>query len=106
MRIGFTLLVLALALFVSPIQAADDPRNIAGYDKTVWGMSEDEVLEAESPRAEKLDEAERTKAGIRSIIIREVEIASAKFRVWFFFDDKSRKLIQVGLASFEEKIRA
>jgi hypothetical protein len=50
MRIAVVVLQLAVTLFAALLFAADtDPRNIAGYDKTVWGMSEDEVLAAEAP---------------------------------------------------------
>jgi hypothetical protein len=91
------------AFFVRAILAADDPRNIAGYDRTVWGMSEDEVLNAESPLAEKLDKPVKTAAGdIRSITIKEIKIASTEFRVMFIFDSKNRKLKQVTLEGLSD----
>ena len=50
--------VVAILLFsvfaASEAQAADDPKNMGGYGKTVWGMTPDEVLSVEAPRAEKL----------------------------------------------------
>lgn len=89
--------------FVRPTLAADDPKNIAGYDKTVWGMSEDEVLNAESPLAEKLANPVKTAAGdIRSITIKAIKIASTEFRVLFIFDSKDRKLKQVTLEGLND----
>lgn len=91
----------ALILFVrSTLAADDDPRNIAGYDKTVWGMSEDEVLAAEAPRAERLEKPSRRVNGdIVSIVIRELETEGIQFSAYFIFDSQNRKLIAVGLQS-------
>jgi hypothetical protein len=99
LRILFIALQLALAFFVGPIQAADDPRNIAGYDKAVWGMSEDEMLKAESPRAEKVDKPFMSQEGIDSVTIKEIEIGPHKFHATFTFDHKSQKLVRVYLTS-------
>jgi hypothetical protein len=102
-KLTFCFLQVALILFVSSLLLADEPRNIAGYDKTVWGMSEDEVLNAESPQAERLDKPVKTANGdIGSITIKEIEIASTKFRVLFIFDYESRKLRQVTLESVKD----
>jgi len=94
-------LQLGLILFVwGTLAADDDPRNIAGYDKTVWGMSEDEVLAAEAPRAEKLANPSRMANGDTvSIVIKGLEIERIQFSAYFIFDSQNRKLIGVGLQS-------
>ena len=92
-------LQLVFALLVCPIQAADNPINLAGYGKTVWGMSESEVLKAESARAEKLDKPIEGKTLVATITIREIEIDTIKFRVLFSFGHKTRKLAAVNLIS-------
>ncbi|UZJ39524.1 hypothetical protein OO185_00015 [Prosthecochloris sp. SCSIO W1102] len=40
-------------------KGAGDPKNIAGYGKTTWGMTPNEVVNAEAPRAEKLENPEK-----------------------------------------------
>lgn len=102
MRHLFLAAPLALTLLVSLAHADDDPRNIAGYDKTIWGMSVDEVLAAESPRVEKLEKPEIFKTGISPIIINEIQIGVSKFRVLFIFNEKEQKLMQVNLAGYEQ----
>ena len=103
MKTVFFALLLMSTLFGRPILAADDSRNIGGYDKTIWGMSEDDVLRAESPLAEKLDKPEKAETGdIRSITIKAIKIASTEFRVMFIFDSKNRKLKQVTLESLND----
>jgi len=94
-------LQLGLILFVwGTLAADDDSRNIAGYDKTVWGMSEDEVLAAEAPRAEKLANPSRMANGDTvSIVIKGLEIERIQFSAYFIFDSQNRKLIGVGLQS-------
>src|SRR4030042_2300819 len=97
-------IVLLLCLFGSNItQAADDPRNIAGYGKTVWGMTPDQVLNAEAPRAERLEKPLKFKTGLGIIIMKEVQIGAAKFSAIFIFDEPGQKLRQVNLTSFEKK---
>lgn len=91
----------ALILFVPPSLAADeDPRNITGYDKTRWGMSEDEVLTAEAPRAEKLEKPSTMVNGdLVTIVIKGVETEGIQFTAYFIFDSQNRKLVNVSLQS-------
>jgi hypothetical protein len=104
MRTVFLASLLTLTLFLRPSLADDDSRNIAGYGNTVWGMTEDEVLKAEAPRAEKLDKPDKIlPAGdIQSIVINNIDVGVRKFRALFTFDAKDRKLKQVTLESVEE----
>ena len=97
-------IALLLCLFGSNItQAADDPKDIAGYGKTAWGMTPDQVLNAEAPRAKRLEKPLNFKAGLGIIIIKEVQIGVAKFSAIFIFDEPGQKLRQVNLTSFEKK---
>ena len=97
-------ITLLLCLFgLSITQAADDPRNIAGDGKTVWGMTPDQVLNAEAPGAERLEKPLKFKTGLGIIIIKEVQIRVAKFSAIFIFEGSGQKLRQVNLTSFEKK---
>jgi len=84
-------------------QATDDPKNIAGYGNAAWGMTPDQVLNAEAPRAERLEKPLKFKIGLGMIIIKEVQIGAAKFSAIFIFDESGQKLRQVNLTSFEKK---
>ena len=83
--------------------AADDPGNIAGYGKTVWGMTPDEVVIAEKPRAEKLEKTEKFKNGLGMVTIKEIQIGITKFSAIFIFDESGQKLYQVNLTGAEKK---
>ena len=97
-------ITLLLCLFgLSITQATDDPKNIAGYGKTAWGMTPDQVLNAEAPRAERLEKPLKFKTGLGIIIIKEVQIGDAQFSAIFIFDESGQKLRQVNLTSFEKK---
>jgi hypothetical protein len=97
-------MALLLCLFgLNITQAADDPKDIAGYGKTAWGMTPDQVLNAEAPRAKRLEKPLNFKAGLGIIIIKEVQIGVAKFSAIFIFDEPGQKLRQVNLTSFEKK---
>ena len=101
MKIISIALQLALILFVRPSLAADDdPRNVTGYGKSVWGMSEDEVLAAEAPRAERLEKPSTMVNGDTvSIVVKGVETEGIQFTAYFIFDSQNRKLINVSLQS-------
>ncbi len=97
-------LQLALILVMrSPLKADGDAKDIAGYDKTMWGMTEEEVLAAEAPLAERLEKPSTMVNGdIVTIVIRGIEIAGIQFSGYFIFDPQDRKLIAVGLQSAME----
>ena len=100
MRTVSLALQLALILFVRSTLAADnDPRNISGWDKTVWGMSEDEVLAAEAPRGAERVVPKNETGDIGTIVIKNLEITGKQFSATFSFDSKNRKLKYVGLMS-------
>lgn len=98
--------VVAILLFgvfaASAAQAADDPKNMSGYGKTEWGMTPDEVLSAEAPRAEKLEKPENFKTGLGLISIKEVQIGVTKFSAIFIFDKSGKRLRQVNLTSLKK----
>lgn len=99
--------IVAILLFclsaASSVLAADDPKSMAGYGKTTWGMTPDEVLKAETPRAEKLEKPEKFKTGLGIITIKEIQIGVTKFSAIFIFDESGQKLQQVNLTSAEKK---
>ncbi len=98
-----TVLAIQLVLiFFAPVAlvADDDAKNIAGYGKTIWGMTEDEVLKAEAPSAKRLKNPEITQIGdLGSVVINQVRIAETNFTVNFIFDRKNHRLVRVDLES-------
>jgi hypothetical protein len=96
-------ILLACLLSAGSVQAADDLKNLAGYGKTTWGMTPDEVLNAETPRAEKLEKQDKFIAGLSMVTIKEIQIGDTKVRAIFIFDELSHKLRQVILTGAEKK---
>ena len=100
---SIVVVLLLCLLAASSVLAADDPKNIAGYGKTTWGMTPDEVLNAETSRAEKLENPEKFKTGLGIVKIQEIQIEVTKFSAIFIFDESGQKLQQVNLTSAEKK---
>ncbi len=76
------------------------PLDTKGWNKTVWGMTEDQVLAALPGLAKRQagPEADRPFRGlITPIIIDTVEIDGTPTRVRFRFDPATRELVQVHL---------
>jgi len=77
---------------------ANDPRNIAGYSKTKWGMTIDEVLKAEAPRA---IIGGKTSDNRDYVTINNIDISRTKFNAKFYFDKDTGKLNLVALEGQE-----
>jgi len=102
MNKAFFVILLLCLLASSSALAIDDPINIAGFGKTKWGMSPEQVLKAETPRAKKIDPPEEFKGGIGLIAIDEIEIGILKLKVTFIFDESGKELKQANLTSYEK----
>lgn len=72
-----------------------------GYSKTVWGMSPDQVVEAEGGRAV-LIKPEQFKNSWGKAKIDNVSIGGRPYTVTFLFDSQD-KLVQTNVASNENK---
>jgi hypothetical protein len=78
--------------------------DLDGYGRTAWGMTEDEVLRADAPRAEWRERSEILVGGRTATIrIKELGTQAGEFGADFIFEDSNRRLIQVNLTSLGEK---
>lgn len=97
-----TLLLTALLLTPGLAPAQDDPKNINGYGKAVWGMTVPQVLEAESPRASPAAKKDSFGDGAVVLIdIQGIEISGTPFQARFAF--KNDKLTRVQVTTSEDK---
>ena len=95
-------LFLALLAFVQLARADADSQAIAGYGKTTWGMTPEEVIAAESPRAKASPKPSKYKNGAGLVMIPSLKIRSVGFGAVFVFD-ANRKLNHVILEGEEQK---
>ena len=86
-------------LLISPILAF---ANGAGYGKTTWGMSPQEVVAVESNRAT-LIEPKKYSGAWGKVQINNVSIGSGSYTVDFLFDE-SDKLVQTNVTSNEKTL--
>ena len=82
-------------------QGPGSPRDIDGWGKTRWGMTESEVLKAMPGEAVQLGKSEKFKSGEATIGIKDFELASHRFSVRFIFDTVTRRLNAVHLQLIE-----
>jgi len=85
-------------LLISPILAF---ANGAGYGKTTWGMSPQEVVAVESNRAT-LIEPKKYSGAWGKVQINNVSIGSGSYTVDFLFDEYD-KLVQTNVTSNEKR---
>jgi len=83
--------VLLLALAAWPALAAD----LAGWDKTRWGMRSGEIAALYGQRAVKLDGRIEFDRLYTDIALRQQPFAGLDFTVYFQMDEHSRRLAQV-----------
>lgn len=89
----------SLMLVGSAVFAEETPQSLAGYGKTTWGMSPEQVVEAEAPRAEKLTKPEN----LGLVKINNIKIGIYTFNANFIFDEVSMSLNKVNLTLAEDK---
>ncbi len=99
---------LAISLFsASVVCAEENPKSITGYGKTTWGMSVEQVVQAESPRAQKLSEPQKYGKGSLGLVeISDIKIGASTFRASFLFDESGQLLRQVNLSGLEKSAGA
>jgi hypothetical protein len=78
-------------------QGATSPRDIAGWGKTSWGMTESEVLTVLPGEAIRLAKPDKFDSGEALIGIEDFELAGGRFSVRFVFDTVNRRLNAVNL---------
>jgi hypothetical protein len=84
-------------------QTSNDSKNISGYGKTSWGMTPEQVLNAE-PRANKLNKyKEYTDDKLGLLSIDSINLDGEKFKTIFIFD-KTNKLRRVELENENDSL--
>jgi len=87
----------------------EDPRSIEGYGKTRWGMTEEEVIQAEAGRVERLDKPEpfgaqgKPPIDIGRLKFKRLEIDGREYTAYCCFDPTDNRLSRVIISSFEAK---
>ena len=71
------------------------PKDIDGWNKTRWGMTENEVLEALEGKATTIGEPKKYKNGYSPIVLKEIQINDHKYTANFVFDNNNKKLVMV-----------
>jgi hypothetical protein len=81
-------------------QAQDSPRDVAGWAKTRWGMSEMAVKAAVGKTSSSVDsdQPENNKDAYVPFVLPSLDIGRYSFRVRFVFDKKTRTLRNVSLS--------
>lgn len=92
--------IVFLFFFISSTYASID--KILGWGKTIWGMTEEEVLKVEH-RAFKFPNPEIYPECTPSIGIKKIRIGTAEFDVKFLFWNNDKKLMKVIFSSFEKE---
>ena len=76
--------------------------TLDGYGKSKWGMSPQQVVEAEGGRAHLLKTPVKYFNSFGKVSINSVEIGSSDYEVIYLFD-KENKLVQVNVSSKEKE---
>src|SRR5260370_41000594 len=83
---------LLLRVFVAGMACgSDDPQDLNGYGKSVWGMTTEEVIKAEAPRAERLEKPSKFKTGLGLVSIKNISIGVNPFVATYIFDESGQK---------------
>lgn len=95
MNIYRILLILAFSFAFAESKA--ETKELDGYGKTNWEMSESKVMEVESERIKKMELPDVIDHLIGSLQIDDIEIAGQKFNAILYFDNQTNKLARVNI---------
>lgn len=83
----------AVGLLISlTLQAIAQPKDVEGWNKAKWGMTEDEILKAFEGQIEKLPQPKVEPSNYSNLVLRGVEIGGNKFFAQFWFGKSSNQL--------------
>ena len=99
LRVAFSVLLLGGC---ASHAATTDQSNINGYGKTTWGMTPDQVLNAEAPEAKRVENPEPLGDLTSAVVIGEIQLGTDKFTAQFYFDS-DRRLQTVVVTCLEKK---
>ena len=81
-------------------------QDFMGWNKTHWGMTENEILEVFKDKIVRFDQTESYRDGkeFASIGMKDLEIINTKFNVSFVMDQDTKKLIRVTLQPADKTV--
>lgn len=102
--------VLFIILFVicTSNYSFGQPKDVEGWNKARWGMTENEVLKVLEGKATAIEKPQKYQGlskqwdAYAPVVLDEIEIGNDKYTVDFIFDDNDKKLIMV-IVSIKDK---
>jgi len=94
-------LLIILVVICASNYSFGQPKDVEGWNKARWGMTENEVLKVFEGKATAIEKPRKYQGlskqwdAYSSIILDEIEIGKDKYTVDFIFDDKDKKLIMI-----------
>jgi hypothetical protein len=99
-------LIIALCVISGVFGQPKDPKDIEGWSKSRWGMTEEEILKAFKGKAVRLKEKETYHGAYATIGINDLEIDGHKYQVRFLMDNIKETLQQVNIKLKDNELSA
>lgn len=90
-------IIIIFLSFIFFMVASAQPKDIPGFMKTKWGMTDEEILNAMKDEAVKLKSKKLFRTSYSNIGLKEVTIDSNKFIGYFLMNEDTKTLSQVNL---------
>ena len=96
MRIFRLLVMLALVGMIAlPLQTLAQPKDVEGWNKARWRMTEEQILSAFEGQVERLPETTKYTRVYANLWIKNLDIGGEQYEVLFQMDNKTNQLVQV-----------
>jgi len=99
-------LIITLCLISGVFGQPKDPKDIEGWSKSRWGMTEEEILKAFKGEAVRLKGKEIYHGAYATIGINDLKIDGHKYQVRFLMDDVKKTLQQVNIELKDDELPA
>jgi len=92
-----------VGMIALPLQTLAQPKDVEGWSKARWGMTEEQILSAFEGQVEQFPKTETYQGVYVNLWIRNLDIGGEQYEVRFQMDNKTSQLVQVLIKPKEGK---
>ncbi len=96
------IILILFVFFIHEQHCLAQLKDVEGWSKARWGMTEEEILKAFTGEAKQLEKRENYKNAYATVGIDDIEIGGAKYKVRFLMDNYKNTLRQVLIKTKDE----
>jgi hypothetical protein len=92
-----------VGMIALPLQTLAQPKDVEGWNKARWGMTEEQILSTFEGQVERFTKTETYQEVYVNLWIRNLDIGGEQYEVRFHMDKKTNQLVKVVIKPKDKK---